>query len=303
MTRARIRLVVLIALTVAIASCGSSGNRTSAETQANEHNDEFPNSATNGTATQGSEDSDRSENGDREQAETVVYDIQLAEVEMSPYVAIFGDVDDVSLPEGERREVSVVSQGEVTAERTIPVIVHNRVSADIKRAVVTYEYTRVPSLEDNGGDPDMDTHTGGYGRMLPHVVASHEIAFGYVYFGDDSDIPDSEDPAFLVDYIDNYDSPWSEWVPVTVSDAMLNGTHFSITLTNQDERPITYLVVLIMCLDASGVPFGHPDVGDPQMLLDERLAPGQIAAYTLDLVNLPDDCSRGLAAAVANQTG
>jgi hypothetical protein len=174
-------------------------------------------------------------------------EVGLADSTGSPYMATFGDVYDISLPEGQIGEVSVVSQGQSTDNGIVPVIVHNRVREDVSEILLTHEAVN-PT-----GDYEVDTETAGYGRFLPHVVAYHEIAFGYVSLASDySSSQEVDTPDFLIRHKNNvWDTPWFNWAPITVNEASLDGTTLTIDLTNQDENCVSELVVLMMCLDAS----------------------------------------------------
>lgn len=232
---------------------------------------------------------------------TTAPEVERPALDASPYLATFGDLDDLSLAVDRGGELLVVAQGPLTPQQTVPVLVRNGTIGDVVDITLYHEDQDDLHLEDyEGSDPHLEARVTGEGRLLPYIVPPGEIAFGYVYM--DDDYSDAENPGELDFRADHYDNPWSLGVPVAVSEANLSGSRFTLTLTNQNERPVIDLVMLIICIDTNGIPFGHPTFDDPQAFLDQRLEPGQTGAFTLDLSNLPDGCNQGLAAAVGNRT-
>ena len=140
---------------------------------------------------------------------TTTGEVSPAMPDESPYVVGFGDLSVVSLPDGDPGAVTIVaSTVPVDRSSLVSIIVRNNTNADVGRIEVT------------GTARDGDGTLAGSGTsqgFQPQIVAPGEIAFGYVFFGED--MPDGSTFEFDVDTepVDDY------FLPVTITEVNNTG--------------------------------------------------------------------------------
>lgn len=194
----------------------------------------------------------------------------------SPYVAGFGDLSVVALPAGDPGAVTIIEGGD-TIDRSgiVSTIVRNNTSDAVGEIKIT------GTARDSSGA----LVGSGSGSLTPAVVAPGEIAYGYVYFGDD--IPAGSTFKSSVDA-----EPVGEhFLPVTVTEVNNTGNQIVGAVTNDLDVEVRSIKARVVCFDTSGDVLGHED----SFVEPADLSAHRTGSFAIDLSERP--CPVGLAAA------
>jgi hypothetical protein len=196
----------------------------------------------------------------------------------SPYVVGFGDLSVVSLPPGDPGAVTIVAAGTaVDARGAVNMIVRNNTPDAVGRIEVT------GTARDAAGTL---VGSGSSQGFQPQVVASGEIAYGYVYF--DSDIPAGSTFEFSVngDAVDDY------FRPVTITEVNNTGSQIVGAVLNDTGVTVNGPIGAdVICFAPDGSILGYVGSYAEQ----DELPAGSSGSFSIDLYG--DDCPTGLAAA------
>jgi hypothetical protein len=213
-------------------------------------------------------------------AETTVAPVSVgpAAIDASPYVAVFGDLSGVSLPDGEPGKVSIIVQaGSIDSSGSVSMIVRNNTSEPVGSIDVT------GTARDAAGSL---VGSGSSQGFEPAIVGPGEIAFGYVYF--DSDLPIDSTFEFSVSAseVDDFS------LPVTITEISNTGDQIIGILTNKLDVEVSGPI------GANGICLG-PDGSILNFVRSyaeqDKLAPGGTGSFAISLFG--DECAAGIMAA------
>lgn len=202
-----------------------------------------------------------------------------AAADASPYVEGFGDLSGVSLPAGDPGAVSIVASGTTIDPRgSVALVVRNNTG----EAVGNIEATGT-ARDDAGTLVGSGTSQG----FQPKVVAPGEIAYGYVYF--DTTLTGS---AFDYDINVTAQPPDDYFVPVSVNEVNNTGDQIIGTVANDGDTEVNGPIrVETICFD----PDGSFRVNADSYVEPYDLPAAGTGAFTIDLFN--GACPVGLIAA------
>lgn len=251
--------ILLVAVALTAAGCGSSGGDTTSQ---------------NEPGTVSTESAPTSSTAPTTSAEPA----GPAAPDASPYVVGFGDLSVVSLATGDPGAVTIVAAATTVDSRgAVNMVVRNNTSDAVGPIDVT------GTARDDAGTLIGSGSSQGF---EPQVVEPGEIAYGYVYF--DSDIPDGSTFEFSVDT-----EPVGDYfLPVTITE--INNTGGQIIGAVRNDTGVDVggpISADVICFGADGSIIGYVD----SYVEQDELPAGATGSFSIDLYG--DDCPVGLAAA------
>jgi hypothetical protein len=201
-----------------------------------------------------------------------------AAIDASPYVAVFGDLSAVSLPDGEPGEVSIIVRADaVDSGGSVNMIVRNNTNVPIGAIDVT------GTARDAAGSL---VGSGSSQGFEPAVIAPGEIAFGYVFF--DSDLPADSTFEFSVSAseVDDF------FLPVTVTEISNTGDQIIGIVKNELDVEVSGPIgANVICLGPDGSILNFVRSFAEQ----DKLPPGGTGSFAISLYG--DECPAGIVGA------
>jgi hypothetical protein len=174
-------------------------------------------------------------------------DVVAVAADASPLIYAGGDADLLSVPDGPRGEVSVVSRStELDRFGEIHVVIRNMTSDAVGQ--VEFE----GALLDAAGEV---IAAGQELSLEPRVIRPGEIGFGHLYFRDIV-YPDAVEAEVRVVGWDDASASEAD-TDVAITQARVEGDDLVGTITNSGDDARSLSEVRGLCFDADGVPYGR----------------------------------------------
>jgi len=204
---------------------------------------------------------------------------QPAGPDASPYVEAIGDVSTLELPVGDPGEVSVVAVSpSLDRSGSLPVVVRNNTPQPVGPIDVA------GTARDSSGALVASGSSQGF---KPVVVAPGEVAYGYVYFGDE--VP----PGASFDLTVSSDAVTDYFMPVLITELSATGDQLIGILMNDASTTVSGPIgVDAICFDANTSAILSTQGSYAEQ---DELAAGATGSFSIDLFG--DQCPRGLISA------
>lgn len=192
-----------------------------------------------------------------------------ADARVSPFV---GGNQSPQLPDGDLGIISVIKIGTYDGS-VLPIIVRNNTNESVIRISVT--------AIARAGDGSM-LATGSDQTFHPNLVKSGEIAFGYIYFGMDTKLPDDTTYEFEIDSY-SLDSDFASFENIrdleVVEQNLIDNRIVGMLKNSQEVLLSSPISVAVYCFDENGSLLGYRG----SYASAEKINPGDTIPFQVEL--------------------